>query len=233
MGDLFAFERVTLDFNGVTALQEVTARLPGGGLSVVAGASGSGKSSLLRLCNRLEVPSGGVVRFRATDLSTLDPLQLRKRVGMVFQRPAVFPGTVRDNLLVAKGDAGDTELADVLEQAELGTAFLSRTGDDLSGGEAQRVCLARTLICHPEVLLMDEPTSSLHRAASLALEKTVVSLHRDHGVDVVWVTHDLGQIERLAEYLLVLSSGHPVYEGDPSTDEARRSLASLTGDGAT
>jgi putative ABC transport system ATP-binding protein len=229
MGDLFTFEQVTLGYGDVTALHEVTARLPMGRLNVVAGASGSGKSSLLRLCNRLEIPTRGVVRFRTTDLSTIDPLHLRRRVGMVFQRPAVFPGTVRDNLLVARSDADESELVTVLEQAELGAAFLDRTGDDLSGGEAQRVCLARTLICLPEVLLMDEPTSSLHPAASLALEKTVLSLHRDHRVDVIWVTHDLGQIERLAEYLLVLSSGRPIYAGEPNGTEARQSLDSLTG----
>jgi ABC-type proline/glycine betaine transport system ATPase subunit len=231
MGDLFTFDGVTLEFDGVAALREITARLPIGELSVVAGPSGSGKSSLLRLCNRLEVPTGGSVRFRDTDLNALDPLGLRRRVGMVFQRPSVFPGTVRDNLLVARADAAETELAAMLAQAELGSTFLDRTGDDLSGGEAQRVCLARALICKPEVLLMDEPTASLHPAATLALEKTVRSLHREQGVDVIWVTHDLGQIERLAEHLLVLGNGAVLYQGDPSTQQALRSLEPLSGDG--
>jgi putative ABC transport system ATP-binding protein len=230
---LFAFEQVTLRFVGVTALNGVTTRFPPGRLTVVAGASGSGKSSLLRLCNRLEVPTAGAVRFRDTDLETVDPLELRRRVGMVFQRPTVFPGTVRDNLLVAKADASEAEMASVLEHAELDGGFLDRTGDDLSGGEAQRVCLARTLICRPEVLLMDEPTSSLHPAASMALEKTVAALHRDSSVEVVWVTHDLAQIKRLAQHLVVLDAGGLVYEGDPNDAEAGRTLGSLAGDSMT
>ena len=231
MGDLFSFEHVSLTFNGATALDSVSARLPVGELSVVAGTSGSGKSSLLRLCNRLEVPTAGTVRFRGIDLSTVDPLQLRRRVGMVFQRAAVFPGTVRDNLLVAKADASESELAATLEESELDGSFLDRTGDDLSGGEAQRVCLARTLICRPEVLLMDEPTSSLHPAASLALENTVRTLQREHAVDVVWVTHDPGQIERLAQHLMVLGKGLVLYTGEPDSEPARRALDALAGNG--
>lgn len=229
MVSVFAFEQVTLRFAGAVALDEVTTHLPTGKLSVVAGASGSGKSSLLRLCNRLEVPTTGTVRFRGADVAAVDPLQLRRRVGMVFQRPAIFPGTVRDNLLVARANARESELVSVLEQAELDSSFLDRTGDDLSGGEAQRVCLARTLICRPEVLLMDEPTTSLHPAASIAMEETLKALHGEGSVEVVWVTHDLAQIERLAQHLVVLSAGTLVYEGDPHAAAAKRSLASLAG----
>ena len=84
-----------------------------------SGRSGSGKSTLLRLCNRLEVPTSGVVRFRGDDVLTLDPLTHRRRVGMVFQRPTPFPGTVRDNLLVACPDADDDQLGGALERAGL------------------------------------------------------------------------------------------------------------------
>jgi putative ABC transport system ATP-binding protein len=228
MGDLFAFDRVTMSFAGAPALDDVSAQLPQGKLSVVAGTSGSGKSSLLRLCNRLEIPGSGTVWFRGASLSSMDPLRLRRRVGMVFQQPTVFPGTVRENLLVADGDLSEAMLGDMLATAELDPGFLNRTGDNLSGGEAQRVCLARALACRPEVLLMDEPTASLHPAVSLALEATVKTLCRDHGVDVVWVTHDPAQIDRLAEHLLILSRGRVVYNGAPGTPDAKPALDALT-----
>lgn len=231
MTDLFTFDRVQLGFGEVTALRDVSTALPTGLLTVIAGTSGSGKSSLLRLCNRLEVPTGGTVFFRGDDIARLDPMQHRRRVGMVFQRPAVFPGTVRDNLLVADGNAGEETMIASLAMAELDAGFLDRNADDLSGGEAQRVCLARTLICQPEVLLMDEPTASLHPAASQALERTVQTLQHEGAADVIWVTHDLGQIERLAEYLLVLNHAAVSYSGSPDTDAARTALATLSKEG--
>ncbi len=228
MSDLFTFAGVDVTIDGVAVLDTVTASLPAAKLTVVAGVSGSGKTSLLRLCNRLDVPTAGTVRFRGDDLAGLDPLRLRRKVGMVFQRPVMFGGTVRDNFLVAAPDATEPEMIRGLTDVELKTEFLDRVGDDLSGGEAQRVCLARALLCAPEVLLMDEPTASLHPAARRALETTVQSLQRRNAVDVIWVTHDLDQIERMADHLVVLSAGTVIYSGEPGTAAARAALDTLT-----
>lgn len=227
MDPLFTFTDVGLEKNETGILDHVSLEIPAGVLTVIAGASGAGKSSLLRLCNRLEVPTSGRVDFRKAPISEMDPLTLRRRVGMVFQRPVLFGGTVRDNLAVAAPDASPAQQADVLDRVELSGAFLDRNGDDLSGGEAQRVCLARTLITGPEVLLMDEPTSSLHPAARAALEATTRDLMQRSAVDVVWVTHDLDQIGRLAEYLVVLAAGAVGYRGAPDTPGAKRALDAL------
>jgi putative ABC transport system ATP-binding protein len=102
----FELERVTVVRAGRLVLDEITTRIPAAGITVVAGPSGAGKTTLLRLCNRLAVPDTGVVRYRGQPLDELDPLVLRRRVGMVFQRPTPFPGTVADNLAVARPDAG-------------------------------------------------------------------------------------------------------------------------------
>ncbi len=228
MTALFTFTEVSVTIDSAPVLSGVTTELPAGRMVVVAGESGSGKTSLLRLCNRLDVPTTGQVRFRGDDLSTLDPLQLRRRVGMVFQRPVLFGGTVRHNLLAADPQAGDQLMGDALAGVELDRTFLARNGDDLSGGEAQRVCLARALLCRPEVLLMDEPTAALHPAAASALEETVRSLHRKGEVEVVWVTHDLGQIGRMAQHLVVLSAGRVLYAGDADTADAAAALSTLT-----
>jgi putative ABC transport system ATP-binding protein len=187
-------------------LVDVTGEITRGGVTVIVGPSGSGKSSLLRLCNRLEVADRGVVRFHGEDVAEMDPLVLRRRVGMVFQTPTPFAGTVLDNLCVARPDLGLDEARAVLERVELDASFLTRPATELSGGEAQRVCLARTLVTGPEVLLMDEPTSSVDPQATLALEHLARALVRT-GVECIWVTHDLAQMRRLASHVLVVLDG--------------------------
>lgn len=205
-GPLFRFQDVVVDFDGVRALDGISADVPDRGVTVFLGPSGSGKSTLLRLCNRLEVPTSGRVLLRGADVTTLDPLVLRRRVGMVFQRPTLFPGTVRHNLLVASPDASEDQMFAALERAALDGMYLDRVGDDLSGGEAQRACLARTLITEPEVLLMDEPTSALDPAANRQLEDLACSVAAE-GVPVLWVTHDLVQADRIADRQMVLVEG--------------------------
>ena len=207
--DLFAFEGVRLVVDGTTVLDGVDARIPDRGLTAIVGPSGSGKSTLLRLCNRLEVPTDGHVRFRGEDVGTLDPLALRRRVGMVFQRPTLFPGTVADNLAVARPELSEDEAGDALHRAGLHRSFLDRTADDLSGGEAQRACLARTLVTEPEVLLMDEPTSALDGENTRVLERLGADL-ADSGVPVLWVTHDPHQVDRIADRCLVMAAGRVV-----------------------
>lgn len=238
---LFAYEGVAVHLGDERVLDGVDAVVPDGALTCLVGPSGSGKSTLLRLGNRLVVPSAGVVRFRGDDVSTLEPLRLRRRVGMVFQRPTPFPGTGRDNLLVAVRGAtrarrgappvDDAVLLAALARAELPAAFLDRDVAGLSGGEAQRLCLARTLVTDPEVLLLDEPTSALDPAARSALERLARTL-RDAGIPVVWVTHDHAQVRRLADHVVVLAAGRAVAAGsliavaphlEPADDGARQS----------
>jgi putative ABC transport system ATP-binding protein len=228
---LFDFHGVRLAKTGTVILHDVTAAVPEDGLTVVAGRSGAGKSTLLRLCNRLEVPDRGVVRFRGTDLAGVDPLTLRRRVGMVFQRPSLFPGTVRDNLHVADPAATEEALTGVMARVELDGDFLDRVGDELSGGEAQRVCLARTLVTGPEVLLMDEPTSSLDPGAVRTLERLARTLTAG-GVPTLWVTHDVAQLRRLADHLLVLDAGRAVFAGPADDPDLPAALTHLGGEEA-
>jgi putative ABC transport system ATP-binding protein len=177
MTDAFSFERVAVRFGDHEVLRDVDLSVASGRITVLTGPSGSGKTTLLRLCNRLEVASGGTVRFQGADVLDLDPLELRKRVGMVFQRPTLFAGTVRDNLAAAR-PAGDATYCEVLSRVGLPADHLESPGDTLSGGEAQRACLARTLLTGPRVLLMDEPTSSLADKATRLLEELATTSTR-------------------------------------------------------
>ena len=203
----FTFEQVTVRRAGRQILDEITARIPAAGITVVAGPSGAGKTTLLRLCNRLEIPDQGVVSYHGQPLDDLDPLVLRRRVGMVFQRPTPFPGTVADNLAVAHPTAGAGELTTALARVALDPALLTQEARTLSGGELQRMCLARTLVTQPEALLLDEPTSALDEQPKRVFETTARDL-ATQGITIIWVTHDAAQARRVADRIYQLRDGH-------------------------
>jgi len=203
---LFSFEGVEVTFGGTGVLDDVDLDLPEGGCTVLVGPSGSGKSTLLRLCNRLEAPTAGVVRFRGEDIANLDLLAHRRRVGMVFQRPVAFGGTVLDNLRVARPRVTGVEAAEAIGRVGLPAGFLEREQATLSGGEGQRACLARTLLAEPEVLLLDEPTASLDAEAAAGLERLTLGLV-EHGTSLLWVTHDRAQADRIADRVVVVGGG--------------------------
>jgi putative ABC transport system ATP-binding protein len=203
----FELERVTVLRAGRRILDELTATIPAAGITVVSGPSGAGKTTLLRLCNRLEVPDGGTICYRGRPLGELDPLVLRRRVGMVFQRPTPFPGTVADNLAVARPDAGTGELGAALARVALDPGLLGQEARTLSGGELQRMCLARTLVTQPETLLLDEPTSALDAQPKQVFEATTRVLAAQ-GITIIWVTHDDAQARRVADRIYQLRDGH-------------------------
>jgi len=203
----FGFERVTVVRAGRRVLDAVTAWFPAAGITVVSGPSGAGKTTLLRLCNRLEVPDEGTVCYHGQPLDELDPLVLRRRVGMVFQRATPFPGTVADNLAVARPDADTCELSTALERVALDPGLLGQEARTLSGGELQRMCLARTLVTQPETLLLDEPTSALDAQPKQVFEATARHLAAQ-GITIIWVTHDDAQATRVADRICQLRDGH-------------------------
>jgi UDP-glucose/iron transport system ATP-binding protein len=204
---VFDFTGVVVERDGVRALDGFTAAVPSQGVTVVFGPSGSGKSTLLRLCNRLEVPTSGRASFCGNDIAGIDPLWLRRRVGMCFQRPTPFPGTVGDNLRTADPAASDEQLVETLTRVALTGSWLDRDATALSGGEAQRMCLARTLMARPQVLLLDEPTSAVDAAAARVIEGAVRDLADNDAIPALWVTHDSAQVERIADSVLHIERG--------------------------
>ena len=187
-------------------LDDVSVRIPEGATALL-GPSGSGKSSLLRLLNRLSDPDLGTVHFKGEDVRALDVLDLRRRAVLVPQLPAPLPGTVADN--VRYGPALCDRNADVnlcLGRAGLARTYADRDAGELSVGEQQRVMLARALALDPEVLLLDEPTSALDEAARDGVESTLIDLAQA-GVAMVLVTHDRGQAVRIASKVVELREG--------------------------
>ena len=182
----------------------------------IVGPSGSGKSSLLRLMNRLDEPTSGTVYLDGVDYRQIAPRELRRRVGMVLQRPFLFPGSVADNLQFGPRQRGEELSPAAVEELLSGVglaSFAARDVSNLSGGEAQRVSFARALANSPEALLLDEPTSALDDAAKRDVETLVQKIGRERDIACILVTHDGAQAARLAERVLVLENGRLVRSG--------------------
>jgi putative ABC transport system ATP-binding protein len=225
----FTFDAVSVTRGSATLLRDVDVHVPGEGITAVVGPSGSGKSTLLRCCNRLEVPSHGTVRFGGKDIAALGPLALRRQVAMVFQAPVVFPGTVLDNLRAGAPHLTERDAGSLLDLVGIDGDYLRRAADTLSGGEAQRVVVARALATQPVALLGDEPTSALDDRSTQRLEELAVDL-ASTGMVIVWVTHDLQQARRIASHLVVVERGTVTWSGPIADPGAERALDALMRD---
>ena len=224
-----SFARLTLDDDQKAPVEKravirrVSFSVKVGEVFIIAGPSGSGKSTLLRLANRLLAPTAGTVHLDGLDTSELEVTALRRRIGLVQQSPAMFPGTVVENVLygprLSKPERGRVALEErdlalrSIALAGLAENFLDRNAEELSEGEMQRVAIARVLANQPEVLLLDEPTASLDPTSTLTIEKHIGMLKESEQIAILFVTHDVEQAKRVGDRGLVLVSGQVVDEG--------------------
>jgi ABC-type methionine transport system ATPase subunit len=200
---------------GTEILKDVDVAIRDGGVTAVVGPSGAGKSTLLRAINRLIEPTSGEVFLDGEPTSGLDPLELRRRVGMVFQIPALFGNSVEDAVLYGARLSGeDLDPGRLLEMVGLSASLAERDPQSLSVGQQQRVAIARSLALRPEALLLDEPTSALDEGARRRIEELVTDLNARLGLTMVFVSHDLSQVERVADHVALLAEGRCEGEWD-------------------
>jgi ABC-type methionine transport system ATPase subunit len=179
-----------------------------GELVTIMGASGSGKSTLLRLINRLSEIDSGTILLNGNDIRSLVPMELRRKIGMVFQVPVTFKGSVRDNLAFGINLwGGNTGIETLSNDAGIPEDLLDADAGQLSIGEKQRVCIARALANQPEILLLDEPTSSLDALSAGRIEKLLLGLQKERDLTILWVTHEKEQVERIGGRRLILRDG--------------------------
>jgi ABC-type methionine transport system ATPase subunit len=219
----FTLQQVEQVKAGTRALDGVSLSVPQGQITVLIGPSGAGKSALLRLLNRLDDPTAGEIRYRGQPIVDIPVRTLRRQVGFVFQTAVAFPGTVRDNFALAASiaeipaDEIEGRIASNARLADIDGELLDRPADRLSGGQLQRVNIARALMTGPETLLMDEPTASLDPETADTIGHTVACLSSQHGLTVVMASHRIAEAKELAGYAVMLDKG-TVVEAAPASD---------------
>jgi UDP-glucose/iron transport system ATP-binding protein len=201
--------------NGLTIFKELSMKFGQGTLSVIQGRSGEGKSSLLKLMNRLEDPQSGEIRFKGRALSSYEPQVVRAAILYIQQTPEVISGTVKDNFMLPftfktnhkKAQPDVKTLLTYMNEFHLDNVPLERNATDLSVGQLQRICLIRGLLLSPEVILLDEPTSALDEESSRIVELNVVRLCREFGRTVIMVSHRKFDTEQITPVVYKLADG--------------------------
>ena len=227
MSDIITVQDLNLWYGAAQALQHVSMQIPEKSITALIGPSGCGKSTFLKTLNRMNdlipgVKVTGSVLYKEQDVFAMDVSQLRREVGMVFQKPNPFPMSIYDNVAYGSrthGIRNKVRLDDIVEQSLRSAAIWDEVKDrlkknalGLSGGQQQRLCIARALAVEPQVLLMDEPTSALDPISTSKIEDLAISLKERY--TIVIVTHNMQQAARISDRTAFFLLGELVEYGD-------------------
>jgi putative ABC transport system ATP-binding protein len=215
----------------------VTAQIAEPAVIALLGASGQGKSTLLRILSLLDIPDEGEIRLHNISFRQMEPRDWRMKVCSVAQQAVMLSGSVEDNLKLVSflhKRPFDNQLAThLLSELDLASLDLSKKAADLSGGEKQRISLIRSLLLRPEVLLLDEITASLDVHSKHLVEQTLLGWHRQEGTTLIWVTHDLEQAKSVSQRIWFMGEGTlledtstSVFFHQPATGVARHFIQS-------
>ncbi len=220
---MIEFDGVSRAFNGKAAVKDLSLQVAKGEFCVLLGTSGSGKSTTLKMINRLVEFDSGDIRFAGESVRQLDARTLRRRMGYAIQSIGLFPHwTVRKNIATVPVLLGwsraqiDERIAALLALLNLDAQLLNRYPHQLSGGQQQRVGVARALAADPEVLLMDEPFGALDPVTRGVLQQEMLRIHRLSGRTIVLVTHDIDEALTLADRIVLMDNGEIVQQGRPA-----------------
>lgn len=241
MEPLIEFNHIHKTYGDKTVLKDLSLCVNKGDFITIIGSSGGGKTTALKLVNGLLTPDRGSVRINGKDIRDMDQIQLRRNIGYAIQGSVLFPHmTVAQNIayvpnLLNKRDKARTQAAvkKWLDIVGLDPALLDRYPAELSGGQQQRVGIARALAASPEILLMDEPFGAVDELTRAGLQQELRRIHRDTGITVLFVTHDISEALTLGTKVLVLDAGE-IQQFDtpeevlrhPANDFVRRLVAS-------
>lgn len=209
------YRDVCKSYGEKNVLEHLNLRIPRGEFVTMIGSSGSGKTTALKMVNRLIEPTSGTILVNGHNVRDVDPIQLRRNIGYAIQGSVLFPHmTVEDNIsyvpnLLNRRDHERTRAAvrTWMDIVGLSKDLLERYPSELSGGQQQRVGIARALAASPDILLMDEPFGAVDEITRGQLQVEISRIHRETGITVMFVTHDIGEALRLGTRVLVLDAG--------------------------
>jgi phosphate transport system ATP-binding protein len=221
---VFSLSDVSVNYGPKRAISDITLNVPVRRVTALIGPSGCGKSTLLRCLNRMNdlIPNArveGTIQYHGTNIydRSVDPVEVRRRIGMVFQKPNPFPKSIYDNVAFgARVNGVKGNMHEIVERSLRQAALWDEVRNDLkksalalSGGQQQRLCIARALAVQPEVILMDEPCSALDPIATLKIEDLIRELCQNY--TIVMVTHNMQQAARVSDYTaFMLAAEHGV-----------------------
>ena len=220
---MIQLDRLTKRYGADAVVHELTLTVAAGELLILLGESGCGKTTTLRMINRLVEPTAGTVRLDGDDTSTIARHELRRRIGYVVQQAGLFPHmTVAENVGVTPSLLGwpaariRARTDELLELVDLDPAAVrDRRPADLSGGQQQRVGVARALAARPSVMLLDEPFGALDPLTRARLQESLLGIRREVGLTAVFVTHDMVEALMLGDRIAVMHAGRLVQVGTP------------------
>ena len=214
---IIQFKHISKAFDGQLVLRDLSLNIEAGEFVTIIGRSGCGKTTLLRLINRLITPDQGCVIVQGQDVAQTDPIALRRRIGYAIQSVGLFPHmTVEKNIAYVPSISGMDQwkgknrrklAEELLAQVGLDPILADRYPRALSGGQRQRVGIARALAARPEILLMDEPFGAVDEITRGQLQQEIRRIHEDRGITILFVTHDIEEALKLGSRVLVLDHG--------------------------
>ncbi|WAA09354.1 phosphate ABC transporter ATP-binding protein [Fervidibacillus albus] len=205
------FEHVNYSIDGKNILHDITGDVPTGKITTIVGPSGTGKSTLFRLINGLISPNSGKIFVLGKNTEEYDPVSLRKIVALAPQSAPMMDGTVFSNLRLPFELHGktfdETEANRLLQLVNLDKSLLFHDANRLSGGERQKVSIARTLANRPQILLLDEITSSLDPVSQQEIEQLILSVNKTYKTTILWITHQMDQAIRVGDFTWMMMDG--------------------------
>jgi putative ABC transport system ATP-binding protein len=211
------FKNVSYEVDQMSILNKISGSFYKGKITTLVGPSGAGKSTLLKMCNGLISPTKGEIFIDSQSIHSIEPTTLRKTVGIALQSAPIIRGTVFENIALPytlqHKKLSEKEAITFLEVVGLSHTFLYRQTEDLSGGQKQKISIARSLINRPKILLLDEITSALDPNSVNEIEQLILKINQTYHVTVIWITHNIEQAKRVANYMWVMMDGQLLESG--------------------
>ncbi|MFY3791853.1 phosphate ABC transporter ATP-binding protein [Ureibacillus sp. MALMAid1270] len=212
------FQNISFQQGENLILDNISGSIHRGKITALVGPSGAGKSTLLKLCNGLKSPTKGDIFIDNQSITNIEPTSLRRQVGMVLQNAPIIRGSVYDNLALPlklqKMSLSKEDAISMLNTVGLDGGLLNRDASNLSGGQKQKLSIARTLVNRSKILLLDEITSALDPVSKHEIEQLIIKIHKKYEVTIAWITHNIQQAIELGDFIWVMMNGKLEEHGD-------------------